>query len=230
MFLFSLCAVTEQTTETVTYVSLGAIALIVIVLALTCIKASKFTTRSIALAGVCLAASFTLSFLKFSPVLYGGSITLASFVPVLIYAYAYGPLKGFLVGAIFGLLNFISGPYILTPMTFVLDYILAFASIGLMGFAKNFGKLSTTSKVVLGTILVYVARFIFHLVSGFIYFAEDSIWVDLPAPNAFVYSLIYQAVYVPADCLIATVVMIVLARTKTLDTLLTMTEKQEEKQ
>lgn len=230
MFLFSLCAVTEQTTETVTYVSLGAIALIVIVLALTCIKASKFTTRSIALAGVCLAASFTLSFLKFSPVLYGGSITLASFVPVLIYAYAYGPLKGILVGAIFGLLNFISGPYILTPMTFVLDYILAFASIGLMGFAKNFGKLSTTSKVVLGTILVYVARFIFHLVSGFIYFAEDSIWVDLPAPNAFVYSLIYQAVYVPADCLIATVVMIVLARTKTLDTLLTMTEKQEEKQ
>lgn len=230
MFLFSLCAVTEQTTETVTYVSLGAIALIVIVLALTCIKASKFTTRSIALAGVCLAASFTLSFLKFSPVLYGGSITLASFVPVLIYAYAYGPLKGILVGAIFGLLNFISGPYILTPMTFVLDYILAFASIGLMGFAKNFGKLSTTSKVVLGTILVYVARFIFHLVSGFIYFAEDSIWVDLPAPNAFVYSLIYQAVYVPADCLIATIVMIVLARTKTLDTLLTMTEKQEEKQ
>ena len=230
MFLFSLCAVTDQPTETVTYVSLGAIALIVIVLALTCIKASKFTTRSIALAGVCLAASFTLSFLKFSPVLYGGSITLASFVPVLIYAYAYGPLKGFLVGAIFGLLNFISGPYILTPMTFVLDYILAFASIGLMGFAKNFGKLSTTSKVVLGTILVYVARFIFHLVSGFIYFAEDSIWVDLPAPNAFVYSLIYQAVYVPADCLIATVVMIVLARTKTLDTLLTMTEKQEEKQ
>jgi len=230
MFLFSLLAVSEQTTEIVNYVSLGVIALAVVILALTCIKASKFTTRSIAFGGICLAASFTLSFLKVSPVQYGGSITLASFVPVLIYAYAYGPLKGLLVGAIFGLLNFISGPYILTPMTFILDYILAFASIGLMGFAKNFGKLSTATKVVLGTVLVYVARFIFHLISGFIYFAEDAIWVDLPTPNAFVYSLIYQAVYVPADCLIATVVMVVLAKTKTLDTLLAMTKKQESKQ
>lgn len=220
MFLFSLCAVTEKTTETVTYISLGAIALTVIIFALTCIKSNKFDTRSIALAGVCLATSFTLSFLKFSPVEYGGSITLASFVPVLIYAFAYGPVKGLLVGAIFGVLNFISSPYILTPMTFILDYILAFASIALMGFAKNFGNLKDTTKMVLGTVLVYFARFIFHLLSGFIYFAEGAIWVDLPAENAFVYSLLYQLVYIPADCAICAIVNYVLAKTNTLNTLL----------
>lgn len=225
MFHFSLLAVSENATDVVAYVSLGIIALCAVILAIACIKSSKFTTRSVAFAGVCLAASFTLSFIKISPVQYGGSITLASFVPLLIYAYAYGPLKGLFVGTLFGLLNFISGPYILTPMTFVLDYILAFASISLIGFAKYLGKLSTCSKVLLGTLFVYLARFIFHLISGFIYFAEDAIWVDLPTPNAFVYSLIYQLVYVPADFAICAIALAVLSKTKTLDRLLTVARK-----
>ena len=49
-------------------------------------------------------------------------------------------------------------------------------------------------------------RFIFHLISGFIYFSMDSIWVELPAwalSNAFIYSFIYQCIYIPADCAIA---------------------------
>lgn len=225
MFHFSLLAVSENATDVVSYVSLGIIALCAVILAIACIKSSKFTTRSIAYAGVCLAASFTLSFIKISPVQYGGSITLASFVPLLIYTYAYGPIKGLFVGTLFGLLNFVSNPYILTPMTFVLDYILAFASISLMGFAKKLGNLSTCSKVLLGTLFVYVARFTFHLISGFIYFAEDAIWVDLPTTNAFVYSLIYQSVYVPADFAICAIVLAVLSKTKTLDRLLAVGRK-----
>ena len=47
------------------------------------------------------------SFIKVSPVQLGGSITLASFVPLLIYAYKFGPVKGTLAGVILGLFNFI---------------------------------------------------------------------------------------------------------------------------
>lgn len=77
------------------------------------------------------------------PVTYGGSITLASFVPLLIYTYVYGLADGLLTGLIFGLFNFVTGPYILTPLTFILDYLLAFASIGLMGIAGKFTKKTT---------------------------------------------------------------------------------------
>lgn len=227
MLSFSLLEVSEKTTDIVTWVSIGAIALLVIILAATCIRGRKFSTNEIAYAGICLAASFALSFIKFSPVKFGGSITLASFVPLLIYAYKFGPVKGTLAGIILGLFNFISGPYILTPLTFILDYILAFASIGLMGFAPKFGKLSLTAKVSLGTVLVYVARFIFHLVSGFIYFMQDSIWVNLPAPNMFVYSFIYQCVYLPADCVICVVVLIAFAKTNTLEKLLNFMQKKQ---
>ena len=224
-----LAAVSEKTTDIVKWVSLGVIALLIIILAVTCIRGGKFSTSEIAYAGVCLAASFALSFVKFSPVQFGGSITLASFVPLLIYAYKAGPVKGMLAGIILGLFNFISDPYILTPFTFVLDYLLAFASIGLMGFAPKLGKLPITAKVSVGTVLVYVARFIFHLISGFIYFAENSIWVDLPAPNMFVYSFIYQCVYLPADCVIAVCVLIALAKTKALDKLLAMMNGKKKK-
>ena len=228
MFHFSqLLAVSEKTTDIVTWVSLGAIAVLIIALVLICIFNKKYTTTEIAYAGVCLAASFALSFIKFSPVQYGGSITLASFVPLLIYAYKFGPVKGTIAGIIFGLFNFISDPYILTPYTFILDYLLAFASIGLMGFAPKFGKLSITAKVSIGTVLVYVARFIFHLISGFLYFAEDAIWADIPATNMFVYSFVYQCVYLPADCVICVGVLIALAKTKTLDKLYDMMTKKQ---
>ena len=155
---------------------------------------------------------------------------MASFVPLLIYAYKYGPIKGTLAGIALGLFNFISDPYMLTPLTFFLDYIFAFASIGLMGFAKYFGKLSITAKVSIGTVLVYVARFIFHLVSGFIYFAEGSIWVTLPETvlgNMFLYSFVYQCVYLPADCVICVGVLIALAATKTLDRLFALMDKKQ---
>ncbi|MDE7401447.1 MAG: energy-coupled thiamine transporter ThiT [Clostridia bacterium] len=230
MFHFSLlAAVSEKTTDIVTWVSIGCLAALAIALTLLCIFGKKYSTREIAYAGICLALSFALSFIKVSPVHLGGSITLASFVPLLIYAYKFGPVKGTLAGIMLGLFNFISGPYILTPLTFILDYVLAFASIGLMGFAPKFGKLSITAKVTIGTVLVYVARFIFHLLSGFIYFAENAIWVDLPTPNMFVYSFIYQCVYLPADCVICIIVLFATAKTKALDKLLAMMDVKHAK-
>lgn len=230
MLSFSLlAAVSEQTTDIVTWVAIGCIALIAIGLALTSIFVKKYSTQEIAYAGVCLALSFALSFIKVSPVQYGGSITLASFVPLLIYAYKFGPVKGTLAGVMLGLFNFISDPYILTPLTFFLDYIFAFASIGLMGFAPKFGKLPLAAKVTIGTVLVYVARFIFHLLSGFIYFAENAIWVDLPMPNMFVYSFIYQCVYLPADCAICAIALFAMAKAKALDRLLKMMDERTNK-
>ncbi len=226
MYLYSLLEVSQRTTDIVVWVSVGAIALLLgLIAAIGLLKKSsgKYDARRIAFAGVCIATSFVLAILKVSPVESGGSITLASFVPVMLFAYVYGPVEGFTVGLIHGLLNFIESAWILTPATFVLDYLLAFASIGIMGF---FGKMQRKEKsalpLVLGCLSVYAARFVFHLASGMIYFMENSVWVDFPAwamKNAFTYSFIYQCIYIPADALIAIVALIVLAKTGALDRL-----------
>jgi len=137
MYLYSLLEVSEQATNVVKWISVGAVALILVVIGFigkaNNAEKRQFDTKRLAFAGICVAMSFVLALIKVKPVQYGGSITLASFVPILIYAYVYGVADGCMVGLIHGLLNFIESPYILTPATFVLDYLLAFVGVGLMG-------------------------------------------------------------------------------------------------
>lgn len=231
MFLYSLLEVSEQTTEIVKWISVAAVFVLLGVIALICLLHKKQRDgKRLAFAGVCVATSFTLAVIKVSPIQYGGSITLASLVPILVYAYIYGVADGLLVGLIHGLLNFIEDPYILTPATFLLDYLLAFASVGLMGV---FGKMARKEKgalpLVLGCISVCALRFVFHLCSGAIFFMEGAVWVDFPAwavSGAFIYSFIYQCVYIPADCLINVLALVALAKTGALDTLIGLMKKK----
>ena len=226
MFLFSsLLSVSERTTELVKWITVGGV---IVLLALIALIGKFGNTRSsakeVAFAGICVAMSFTLAVLK-APIFAqtGGSVTLASFVPIMIYAYAFGPTKGFVVGLIHGLLNFIEDPYILNPATFVFDYLLAFMSVGVMGF---FGKMRREERgvlpVVLGAVCVFAIRFISHLLSGMIFFDAFGASSGFPAwasSNAFIYSFIYQCTYIPADALIATMVLVFLAKKGVLDKL-----------
>ena len=207
------------------WISVAAVFILVGVIALiSLLQKKQFDAKRIAFAGVCVSMSFALSFVKFSPVQYGGSITIASLVPILLYAYVYGFADGLLVGLVHGLLNFIEDPYILTPATFLLDYLLAFTGVALMGI---FGKMPRKEKgvlpLVLGCVCAFFVRFVFHLSSGMIFFLENAVWVEFPAwatTNAFMYSFIYQCVYIPADCLIALVVLIALAKSGALDSIM----------
>ncbi len=228
MFLYSLLEVSAKTTDVVKWISVGAVLLLLALIFLSSLlrkkESARFRTKKLALAGMCVASSFTLALVKFKFASFGGSITVASFVPILLFAYVYGAADGFFVGLIHGLLNFIESPYILTPATFVLDYLLAFASVGLMGF---FGKMQRKEKacapLVLGCVSVFATRFFFHLLSGMIFFAEGAIWDPLPSfamGNAFVYSFIYQCAYVPLDGFIATMAVVFLAKTGVLDNLI----------
>lgn len=225
MFLYSLLEVSEQATNVVKWISVGGVALLfVAILFIGFFTQKRWDAKQLAFAGVCVAMSFILAILKIKPLKDGGSITLASFVPVMLYAFIYGPQSGFIVGLIHGLLNFIESPYILTPATFIFDYLLAFMGIGVMGF---FGKMRRKEKgltpLVLGAVAVFSLRFLFHFCSGTIFFIENSIWVDLPnwaLSNAFIYSFIYQCVYIPADAVIATLTLILLTKTGVVDMLI----------
>ena len=227
MFLFStLLSVSEETTELVKWISVGGvIALLALIALIGKFGKTRSSAKEVAFAGICVAMSFTLAVLK-APIFAqtGGSVTLASFVPIMIYAYAFGPTKGFVVGLVHGLLNFIEDPYILTPATFVFDYLLAFMSVGVMGF---FGKMRRKERgilpIVLGAICVFSIRFVSHLLSGMIFFDAFGAGSGFPAwasANAFVYSLIYQCTYIPADALIATGVMIALYKSGAFDQLI----------
>ena len=224
MFLNSLLEVSEETTNVVKWISIVAVLAVFGLLALiSLLRKKRVDSKRLAFAGICVSLSFTLAVMKVKPVASGGSVTLASFVPVMLYAYVYGLADGLLVGLVHGLLNFVESPYILTPATFIFDYLLAFLSIGVMGL---FGKMERKEKgcmpLVLGSVTVFSLRFLSHFFSGLIFFLQGAVWVSFPAwatANAAIYSFIYQCVYIPADCLIATLTLVALCKTGVLDTL-----------
>ncbi|MBR3864284.1 MAG: energy-coupled thiamine transporter ThiT [Clostridia bacterium] len=202
--------VSEDLTDVITLVATILVALLIVAVCILMAK-SKLKTTDIVYAGVSLASSFVLSFIKIAPVQYGGSITFASFVPLLIYTFYFGFSRGLVCGLIYGVLQFLQDPYILTPVTFILDYLLAFASIAVMGFfAKNYKN--KTSALVLGATCVYLCRFLMHFASGIVYFNMDAVWASIPASNAVVYSLLYQVVYLVPDAIICIIAILILSR------------------
>ena len=125
---------------------------------------AKFNTKAIVYGGLCVSIAFVLSYVRLYRWPQGGSMTLASMLPMFIYAYIFGPAAGIAAGAAYGLLQLIQDPYILHPFQVFLDYILAFAALGLAGLSSN--------NISLGIILGGFGRFFSSFLSGVIFFGS----------------------------------------------------------
>ena len=93
----------------------------------------RWNSRSLAVAAVCLALSFLLSYIKLWDMPAGGSVTPASMLPVMLFSWLYGVGPGLLVGFAYSLLQCIQGPYVVHWLQFILDYPLAYTVLGLAG-------------------------------------------------------------------------------------------------
>lgn len=202
-----------------------AIATIVAALGLfvfACFDKNKFSTRSIAYGAICLAVSFGLSYLRIFSMPQGGSITPASMLPIMLYAYIFGPKKGVLVGLAYAGLQSIQDLFFVHPLQYILDYPIAFMILGVVGFAKYIPniRLSEPQKlskwqninkinhwlfrnlngypigVIAGITVACLVRYVCHTVSGAVFFAEYA-----GGQNAWVYSLAYNS-FVWVECAI----------------------------
>ena len=192
--------------------------LVAVVLAIAFIAGRKnntpFDTRTIAMAGVCTALSFVLSYVKFEGAwLQGGSITLVSFLPICLFSYTYGMKKGLIVGFVYGLLQAIQDPFIVHPAQFLLDYPIAFSMIALSGLLTDLNVLSNLPrlKFTIGAILTGTFRYIAHVLSGT--FAFGAYAADEGAANFLIYSLGYNS-YVFIDIALVIVVGLILFSSK----------------
>ena len=175
-----------------------------------------FDTKAISYAAVCIALSFALSYLRFVKLPQGGSITAASLLPLMIYAYMFGVKKGIFAGFIYGILQAVQDPYIIHPAQFLLDYPIAFAFIGLAGLFANAKKLNKLPQLqfAFGAIVAGVFRYLSHVLSGAFAFTEWAFhWTTGEAMNPWLYSLGYNS-FVFADIAIAIAVGILVFSSK----------------
>ncbi|MBS5724196.1 MAG: energy-coupled thiamine transporter ThiT [Clostridiales bacterium] len=154
---------------------------------------------------IMIALATILSLLKLVDLPRGGSITLASMLPVLLIAYRYGTAWGMLTGFVHGVIQLILDPSVLSPVTgalsvasvIILDYSLAFAVIGLGGLFRKFIKKQNTA-LLAGSIFTGILRYICHVIVG------CTVWAGLsiPTAGALIYSFIYNATYMIPETLV----------------------------
>ncbi len=167
------------------------------VLSLALVKSRKvdLNARIITHIGLALALAVILKSIRLYHFPQGGSVTLGSMVPILVIALFYGPELGFLTGFLYGLLTLIMDPYILHPVQVLFDYPLPFMSLGVAGYFKD--------REVVGSLLAVISRFIFHFISGVVFFGSYAPEGMSPV----IYSLSLNGSYLAVEGLICLVVI-----------------------
>lgn len=159
-------------------------------------------TKSIVYGAMCIAMSFALSYIRFLELPQGGSITFASLVPMMIYSYMFGIRKGVLLGAVYGLFQFIQSPWFYHPIQFLLDYPIAFMAIGITGIFHELKILDDKRPLqfALGALIGVILRYFSHVVSGIYVFGSG----DPDNYGAVAWSFLYNS-FTFADLAIALV-------------------------
>ena len=160
----------------------------------------QWTARMLANAAICMALAFVLSYVRLFRLPQGGSVTAASLLPIIAFAYGYGLGPGLAVGVAYGFLQMIQDPWIVSPVQAALDYPLAFAAIALAALAR---RLPERWGWLVAIALGGLGRFVCHVLSGVVFFAEYAEGTGL---SPFVYSVSYNA-FVFVDLVICAVVM-----------------------
>lgn len=144
-----------------------------------------------------------------SPWLQGGSITLASMVPVIVVSVIAGTKWGLLSGFVFSLIQMLTGfnvpptqDFLSFTLVILLDYVIAFTVLGSAGFFIKLFKNKLWSIPFSGAI-VTTLRFVCHIISGVL------IWgvYANEGQSVLVYSILYNGSYMLPEIIITTVVL-----------------------
>lgn len=170
-------------------------------------------TKKLVEISILVALAFVLDYLAniysgwFWP--FGGSISF-SLVPLAIIAFRYGWVAGFTGGFVMGLLQLLTGAYIMHPIQVLFDYPLPYAVLGFAGvFASKVNTVEAGKRslyIWLGAGLGSIARLACHVISGVVFFADYA----PEGMNPVLYSVVYNAPFVVASYIISGVVLVIL--------------------
>ena len=144
-------------------------------------------------------------YLPFLKLPQGGSVTLASMVPLLWFALRRGLRWGVEAGIVYGLVHMVISGEIYYPTQVLLDYPLAFGALGLAGGFR--------SHPIWGVGVGITGRFACHFVSGVIFFGQYA-WEGW-SPIA--YSAAYNASYLVPEFIVSAIIIYILLKRKLLD-------------
>ena len=167
---------------------------------------------------IMIALAFALSRAKLFEMPMGGSVTVASMLPIMLVSIKFGMKTGIATSFLYSLTQLLQAlasanvfPYCETPATLILcilfDYVVPFTLLGLAGIFLKF-KLSEKSEinVYYGISLVVALRFLCHFVTGVAIWGQ---WAP-EGMGKYLYSLLYNGGFLSLDfaiCIICAILM-----------------------
>lgn len=160
-------------------------------------------TRIMVEAAIMVALATVLSFIRIIKLPWGGSVTLLSMLPIIVFSVKRGVKYGMAASFLFSLIQLGQGIAVdgifswgLTPLTLIacimLDYVGAYSVIGLGGIFREKGA----KGIIAGTILAVFLRFAVHFTSGVaIWHSFGQLWDGFSTDNTWLYSLLYNGAY-----------------------------------
>lgn len=147
-------------------------------------------TKRLVTSAMLIAVATVLSFVKLFELPFGGTVTVASMVPIVIISYLYGTKHALFSAFVFSIIQLISGMGTVSAfflpgdsqmalgsalLICFLDYILAYTVLGFAGIFK--GKLKNEiAEIMLGSIAACLLRSLVHIVSGAVFFGSWAQW------------------------------------------------------
>lgn len=162
----------------------------------------KYDLRALVDGAVMTALAAVLCYIRIIKLPWGGSVTLMSMLPIIIYSIKYGVKKGLLVSFVFSLIQLFQGisdglfswglSSSMLIACILIDYIGAYTVIGIGGMFREKG----ITGWIWGTVVAGLARFVMHYISGVIIWKSfGELWSGFATDNVSLYSLLYNGAY-----------------------------------
>ncbi len=159
-------------------------------------------TKILVEGAIMVALATALSFIRVFRLPWGGSITLLSMLPIVLFSIRRGVKSGLAVSFVYSLIQFAQGVigglfgWGLTPAMLIacifLDYIGAFTVLGIAGLFRRKGLPGW----ICGISLAVFLRFVLHLLSGVIIWQSfGELWNGFFTESTWLYSFLYNGCY-----------------------------------
>ena len=169
----------------------------------------KQKVRMLCEGAICVAMSVVLSYVKLDVGPSGGSIN-ATMIPLILFAIRWGTGWGVLAGLVFGTIKYFIGEgLVISWVSIIFDYSVAYAMVGLAGVLKRKANLAW-----LAAIIGCVCRFIVHYISGVTVYAQwmPEEFLGMTMTSTWFYSALYNFFYMIPSTIITVVAILALTR------------------
>ena len=203
-------------------------------------------TKRLTESAMLLSVAIVLEFISkmFIPEMpFGGQVTFVSMLPVVLISYRHGVKWGLVTGVAYALIEMAIGAKTVAAafqpgyfgearMLFnallmcALDYLAAYTALGIGGAFRR--RLPPRTALVCGALAALSARYLCHILSGYILFSGWAEWfftqegfpawgaalVESLSPNmlGFVYSLVYNGMYMVPEMILTAIAAALIAR------------------